>query len=153
MSVEFSNRYSSKGSWFASNATGRQFCRPSSGEEGRTCPTKFSGPLAVARYYIRVRPRTPDLVALREYVRTIDRESRLSLRAAFERTLEFQGGVAGDIQAFGCETDASVPDRISAPQANEPRCLFRRISILINRARLFWWFTGSILWVRLAFLM
>lgn len=126
MSVEFYDRYSSNGFWFDSHGTGRQFCLSSSGEEGGNCLTKFSGSLAVARYHIRFRSRTPDLIALREHVRTVDRDSRLSLRAPFERTLELQGGVASDIQAFGYETDASVPDWISAAQAHEPWCLFRQ---------------------------
>jgi hypothetical protein len=126
MSVEFYNRYSSTGFWFDSHETGRQFCLSFSGEEGRNCLTKFSGSLAVARYHIRVRSRTPHVIGLREHVRTIDRDSRLSLRAPFERTLELQAGVASDIQAFGYEADASVPNRISAAQAHEPWCLFRQ---------------------------
>jgi hypothetical protein len=126
MSVEFYDCYSSNGFWFDSDATGRQFCLSSSGQKRRNCLTKFSGSLAIARYHIRFRSRTPDLIALREHVRTIDRDSRLSLRAPFERTLDVQGGVASDIQAFGYETDASVPDRVSAIQAHEPWCLLRQ---------------------------
>lgn len=126
MSVEFHDRYSSDGFWFADRRTGRKFCLSSSGEPGRDCLAKFSGSLAVARYNIRFRSRRPDTAALREQVRTIDRDSRLSPRPPFERTLELKEGVASDIQAFGYETGASPFAPAPAGAQYEPWCLFRQ---------------------------
>ena len=124
MSVEFYNRYSSSGFWFEDRESNRGFCLSARGAEGRNCLANFSGSLAVVRYRIRSRSRKLDLISLREYVRTIDRDSRLSGRPPFERTLALQGGIASDIQAFGYEADASSQVQVKAD--HEPWCLLRQ---------------------------
>ena len=126
MTVEFYNRYSSKGFWFGDRTTGHEFCLSASGERGHNCVANFSGSLAIARYTIRSRFKTPGRIALRESVRTIDRDSRLGPRPPFERTLEIQAGVASDIQAFGYEANASPTVQIPSARAYEPWCLLRQ---------------------------
>ncbi len=63
---------------------------------------------------------------MREYVRTIDRDSRVKDRAPFERALEVRSGLASDIQAFGYEPDAGSPVQSKVEQRPEPWCLFRQ---------------------------
>lgn len=126
MSVEFYDRYSSKGFWFDERRTDRKFCLSADGQEGHNCLTKFSGSIAVAQYHVRSRPHSPNLLVLRERVRTIDRDSRLDDRPPFERTLQLQGGMASDIQAFGYQPDTASSRNDGAPEPHEPWCLFRQ---------------------------
>jgi hypothetical protein len=126
MSVQFYDRYSSKGFWFDERRPDRRYCLSANGEPGHNCLTGFSGSIAIAQYRVRSRSHSPNLLVLRERVRTIDRDSRLDDRPPYERTLRLQGGLASDIQAFGYEPDASSPGNARAPEAHEPWCLFRQ---------------------------
>ncbi len=126
MSVEFYDRYSSKGFWFDERQTDRRYCFSADGQEGHNCLTKFSGSIAIAQYHVRARSRSPNLLVLRERVRTIDRDSRLNDRPPYERTLRLEGGVASDIQAFGYEQDTSGSGNAGGPEPHEPWCLFRQ---------------------------
>ena len=114
MSVEFYDRYASAGFWFDDRRTNRSFCLSARGETGHDCLTNFHGSLAIVRYHIR--PHTK----LREHVRTIDRDGRLSLRPPFERTLSVVDGVVSDIQAFGYEGNSP------AAPGPEPWCFLRQ---------------------------
>jgi hypothetical protein len=120
MTVEFYDRHSSRGFRFDERLSNRRFCFSAEGDEGHHCLANFSGSIAIARYKIRWRSRPPDSLTLREYVRTIDQDIRLNSRPPFERTLELQGGLASDIQAFGYETEIAPAD------AHEPWCLLRQ---------------------------
>ena len=126
MSVEFYDRYASDGFWFDERGSGRRYCLSADGGEGRNCLAQFAGSIAIARYRIRSDSHSPGLVRLREYVRTIDRDNRVKRRPPFERTLEFQGGLASDIQAFGYEPIAGSPKQLGMEHAPEPWCLFRQ---------------------------
>lgn len=126
MSVEFYDRYSSNGFWFEEHRTDRQYCLSAEGEQGHNCLAGFSGSIAIVRYRIRSRSRSPNLLRLREDVRSIDRDSRLSERPPFERMLNLQHGLASDIQAFGYGPDAAPTVRAGADQLYEPWCLFRQ---------------------------
>jgi hypothetical protein len=126
MSVEFHDRYASNGFWFDELRAGRKYCLSGEGEEGRNCPPKFSGSIAIAHYRIRPRSNSPLSLVLRECVRTIDRDSRVNDRPPFERTLELHGGLASDIQAFGYQPDASSAVQVEAEEPHEPWCLFRQ---------------------------
>jgi hypothetical protein len=126
MTVEFHDRYSSNGFGFRERLKNREFCLSGTGEEGRNCLANFSGSLAIARYHIRPRSKPPNLLILREQVRTIDQDHRLNERPPFERVLEIQGDVASDIQAFGYETDASSPAQAEAAPSVDPWCFLRQ---------------------------
>jgi hypothetical protein len=126
MSVEFYDRYSSKSFWFAEKQANRHFCVSANGQEGGDCLANFSGSLAIARYHIRPRSKPPNFLALREHVRTIDQDSRVSIRPPFDRTIELHGGVASDIQAFGYETDGLPPTGGPAAPPNGPWSLLRQ---------------------------
>jgi hypothetical protein len=114
MSVEFYDHYASDGFWFGERRTDRVFCLSASGGMGRDCLKNFHGSLAIARYHISPHAK------LREQVRTIDRDGRLSERPPFERTLSVVDGVVSDIQAFGYEGNGP------AAQAPEPWCFLRQ---------------------------
>lgn len=126
MSVEFYDRYSSRGFWFAERQANRHFCVSANGQEGGACLANFSGSLAIARYHIRPRSKPHNVLALREHVRTIDQDTRVSIRPPFERTIELDRGVASDIQAFGYETDGSSPVRGAVAPPNDPWSLLRQ---------------------------
>ncbi len=126
MSVEFYDRYSSNGFWFDDRRTSRHYCLSANGEKDRSCLASFFGSIAVARYRIRSLSKSPNALTLRERVRVIDQDSRLRDRPPFERTLEIQGGVASDIQAFGYETSSSSPALTHTANSNEPWCFMRQ---------------------------
>ena len=124
MTVEFYDRYSSRGFWFDERRANRHYCLSAKGQEDRGCLANFSGSLAVVQYRIRPRFKLPRPPVLREHVRTIDQDARLNARAPFDRTMELQQGVASDIQAFGYEANPSV--REPPPDNNDPWCLLRQ---------------------------
>jgi hypothetical protein len=126
MTVDFYDRYSRDGFWFAERQANRHFCVSAKGQEDSDCLANFSGSLAIARYHIRPRSKPPNLLALREHVRTIDQDSRVSIRPPFERTIQLHGGVASDIQAFGYETDGLSPAREPVPPPTDPWSLLRQ---------------------------
>ncbi len=126
MSVEFHDRYSSTGFWFDELRTNRNYCLSWQGEEGRNCLSKFSGSIAIAHYRIRSRSNSPNLLVLRESVRTIDRDSRVNDRPPFECMLEVRAGLVSDIQAFGYQPDAPSPVKGEPVEPHEPWCLFRQ---------------------------
>jgi hypothetical protein len=119
MTVEFFDRYSSRGFSFDETLSSRLFCLAANGQEDRNCLKNFCGALAVARYRIQPRFNAPQLLAIRETVRTIDQDSRLTTRPPFERAIQLQDGMASDIQAFGAQTE-------TASDAGEPWCLLRQ---------------------------
>src|SRR5271166_2075854 len=104
MSIEFHDRYSSPGLRFNDSSSDRHFCVSKQGEEERNCPANFFGSLAIVRYRVQPHARSHRVATLRELVRTIDQDLRLSHRPPFERTIELRQGLASDIQAFGYET-------------------------------------------------
>lgn len=122
MTVEFFDRYQSNGFWFDERFRNKRFCLSGSGSEGSDCLANFHGSLAIARYQIRPLNKSPSLLAIREYVRTIDHDTRLSTRPPFERTIALDRGVASDIQAFGYQSDATSP----AESPFDPWCLLRQ---------------------------
>jgi hypothetical protein len=122
MTVEFHDRYSTRGLWF--DAADRHFCLSPRGEEARDCMGSFTGSLAIARYQIQMRSRARGVATLREHVSTIDQDSSLDYRPPLERTIELRQGVASDLQAFGYETAASVP--VATPEDGGPWYYFRQ---------------------------
>ncbi len=104
MTIQFHDRYSSRGFWFTEGMTNRHFCLSDSGEEGRNCLSEFHGSLAVAQYRVRPRSGGHAALALRELVRTIDRDFRLPDRAPFEQTIVLDRGIGTDLQAFGSQS-------------------------------------------------
>lgn len=135
MSVEFFDNYSSKGFWFRERMSDRRFCLSDAGGENRNCLSNFTGAIAIARYQIRCRARPAGGLRLMERVRTIDQDSRLVSRLPFERTIELQGGVASDIQAFGYQPDSSSSS--DSPGASDPWCLLRQDLYLPGEASSF----------------
>jgi hypothetical protein len=101
MTIQFHDQYASNGFWFAEQMSNRHFCLSGSGEEGRDCLSGFRGSLAIAHYRLRPRSDREGALALREFVRTIDRDARLADRPPFERTIVLNQGVGSDLQAFG----------------------------------------------------
>lgn len=124
MTVQFYDHYASNSLRFRDNQTGKQHCYSPKGDDGRNCIQEFVGALAVAHYAIRARSDTGTLVTLREYVRTIDRDGRLTERPPFERALVLNHGIASDIQAFGSDNSSEGSDRETS--GCEPWCLFRQ---------------------------
>lgn len=105
MRVEFKDNYSSEGFWFKDRLAQRRFCYSGAGQENRGCLPNFTGAIAIAEYHVRSSSRLPKGFTLRERVRTIDQDERLTLREPFERTIQLEDGVASDIQAFGYHSD------------------------------------------------
>lgn len=124
MTIEFYDRYSSRGFWFEERRNGTDYCLSALGEQGHNCLTGFIGSIAIARYRVQPRSQSPDTLLLRESVRTIDRDSRLKERAPYQRSLPLQGGLASDIQAFGYE--AKDGSAVTSTESHEPWCLFRQ---------------------------
>jgi hypothetical protein len=123
MVLEYHDRYTSRGFWFREESSLRQFCLSADGEEDRRCLADFHGSLAIAQYRVRTRSGARALPAMREHVRTVDRDPRLRDRPPFERTIRLKGGIASDLQAFGYETPVEEK-LISAPHS--PWYLFRQ---------------------------
>ena len=124
MTVEFYDRYSSRGFWFAERRADRHYCLSAKGEEDRNCLANFLGSLAVVQYRVHPRSKLRHPPALREHVRTIDQDERLSARAPFDRTMELRQGVASDIQAFGYEANPSVHEQ--SQDNSDPWCFLRQ---------------------------
>jgi hypothetical protein len=103
ITIQFHDGYASRGFWFGEKESNRQYCLSGGGQEGLNCLSGFRGSLAIARYRVRPRSGARATLALREYVRTIDRDARLSERPPFERTIVLDKGVGSDLQAFGYE--------------------------------------------------
>jgi len=103
MTIEFHDGYASRGFWFSEQLSNRNFCLSAGGAEGRNCADAFRGSLAIARYRVRPRSHPPAEPMLREYVRTIDHDTRLPDRPPFERSIALKQGVGSDLQAFGYE--------------------------------------------------
>src|SRR6266702_5113708 len=55
MTVEFHDRYSTRGFWFDERSADRHFCLSARGEDARDCMVSFAGSLAITRYPIRMR--------------------------------------------------------------------------------------------------
>lgn len=122
MTVEFFDHYRSNGFWFDERFQNKRFCLSKNGTEGDDCLKNFYGSLAIARYQVRPLNRSPSLLAIREHVRTIDHDVRLSMRPPFERTIALDRGIASDIQAFGYQSSAGS----STETASDPWCLLRQ---------------------------
>lgn len=125
MTVEFFDGYRSAGFWFKEHFGNRRFCLSGGGKEDSNCISNFTGSVAVARYALRAFASRSGATTIREQVRTIDYDSRLTLRPPFERTIELQNGVASDIQAFGFES-SSRPGESKVAAASDPWYLFRQ---------------------------
>jgi hypothetical protein len=130
MSVEFFDGYSSSGLSFRNLSGGGPFCLSATGQERRNseggeCLAGFAGSLAIAHYSFRPRSERGRGAALREHVRTIDRDIRLPDRPPFHRAIELREGVASDIQAFGYET-ASLSAGASVVEPGGPWYYFRQ---------------------------
>ena len=114
MTIEFHDGYSSRGFELGDLLTDRRFCLSADGDIGRNCLSGFRGSLAIAHYRIRPRSRGLGKLALREYVRTIDRDKRLGDRPPFERAIVLEKGAGSDLQVFGYEPqpgDELMPDK------------------------------------------
>jgi hypothetical protein len=114
MTIEFHDGYASRGFWFGEQMSNRRYCLSADGEEGRNCLAAFRGSVAIARYRVRPRSRPSPEPVLREYVRTIDHDTRLPERPPFERSIVLKKGVGSDLQAFGYEpapNDEPLSDR------------------------------------------
>jgi hypothetical protein len=125
MVIDFYDRYSSQGFWFDQNHPDRRYCLSADGQEGHNCLKRFSGSVAVARYQVRSRSKSNNIV-LREHVKTIDQDSDLTSRPPFERVLQIEGEWASDIQAFGYEADPSNRSGPVSPPQNDPWCFLRQ---------------------------
>jgi hypothetical protein len=127
MTVAYYDRYSATGFRFQELLAGRNFCLSAAGDEDRQCLPAFFGSLAVACYRFAPGPNLRGIRAIREHVQTIDRDTRLAHRPAFDRTIELIEGVASDIQAFGYETDPPASSASSRlPDAGGPWVYFRQ---------------------------
>ena len=106
MTIEFHDRYASRGFWFGEQISNRRYCLSADGYEGRNCVAAFRGSLAIARYRVRPRSHPTAEPVLLEHVRTIDRDARLPDRAPFVRSIVLKKGVGSDLQAFGYEPES-----------------------------------------------
>ena len=131
LSVEFFDNYSSDGFWFKDRTSNRSFCVAMNGDENRSCLSNFVGSIAVAHYHLEPRPTKPQPFRLREHVRTIDEDYRVTQRPPFDRAIEFQNGMASDIQAFGYESGSAPPADKALPN---PWCLVRQDLYLENES-------------------
>ena len=122
MTVQFYDRYSSRGFWFEERLASRSLCLSGQGEETRNCLENFAGSLAVARYRVRPLAGERHMTALREHVRTIDHDARIDQRPPFDREIRLVHGIASDIQAFGYETATPSPPS----NGQDPWCFFRQ---------------------------
>jgi hypothetical protein len=125
VSVEFHDRYSSRGFWFNNSFDG-PFYVSFKGEKDQDCTSNFVGSLAIARYEVRSHSKQRQVSALREYVRNIDRDDRLEPRPPFDRKVELHRGVASDIQAFGYEADGLSPRPATLFDSASPWYYFRQ---------------------------
>jgi hypothetical protein len=123
LTIEFHDRYASRGFLLSEHASKRQFCLSASGEEGRNCMSNFRGSLAIAQYRVRPRSRDHKALALREHVRTVDQDARLGGRPPFERAIRLDKGVGSDLQAFGYE---AAPDEKPISELHGPWYLYRQ---------------------------
>jgi hypothetical protein len=122
LTIEFQDRYTSRGFWFREETSGERYCLSPEGEAGRNCVTNFRGSLAIARYHVKGRRQQPP-AKLRELVRTIDHDSRVPRRPQFERTIALRHGLGSDLQAFGYEPD---PREVPARDEHGPWYLYRQ---------------------------
>lgn len=126
MSVEYFDAYSANGFWFTDRTSNRHFCLSESGQENHDCWRNFFGSIAIARYHVQSCCNRIRSLELREHVRTIDQDSRLRFRAPFDYSIQFERGIASDIQAFGYRVDGSAGSREPAPGPNGPWCYLRQ---------------------------
>ncbi len=125
LSVEFFDNYSSDGFWFKDRTSNRRFCIAMNGEQDRGCLPNFVGSVAVAHYRIQPHTKASESFTLREHVRTIDEDERMSRRPPFDGLIQFQNGMASDIQAFGYDAAAAQPAHESGMPGNV-WCLLRQ---------------------------
>jgi hypothetical protein len=105
MSVQFLQNSSTDGFHFRDRLTNHRSCFSATGEEGHGCLDRFVGAMAIARYAFHSRLHSPAPLNLRERVRTIDNDSRITPPPPFERALAVEREVVSDIQAFGYNPD------------------------------------------------
>jgi len=132
MSVQYFGNSRSEGFRFRDRLTNRAFCFSATGEEDRNCLSRFSGSLAVALYHFRSRRHSQMPWNLRERVRTIDHDVRMSPRAPFERVLTIEKDVVSDIQAFGY--NQNVPNEAAADASLAVWSLLRQDLYLNDQA-------------------
>src|SRR5262245_1361568 len=125
VSVEFHDRYSSRGFWFNNSFNG-PFCVSFKDEKDHDCAGNFVGSLAIARYEVYSRSKLRQVSTLREYVLNIDRDDRLEPRPPLDRKVELHRGVASDIQAFGYEASGLSPRPAALSDSASPWYYFRQ---------------------------
>lgn len=123
LTVEYHDRYSSRGFHFREDISHRGFCLSQDGQQNQGCLDEFRGSLAIARYNIQSRSQDLSVPVIREHVRTVDRDLRLPLRPPFEREIQLQHGACSDLQAFGYQP---VKGEKSGSDSNGPWYLFRQ---------------------------
>jgi len=121
--VEYHDRYYTRGFPFREELSQREFCLGANGERDRDCMKSFRGSLAIARYQVRSRMKGHPVAAMREYVRTVDRDLRLPERPPFDRTIRLQQGVCSDLQVFGYQPEKNEK---TVQEAHGPWYLFRQ---------------------------
>lgn len=114
MSVQHFASSSINGFHFRDNLTNHPFCVSASGERDRDCLDRFVGSMAIAHYQFRSQLHSGTPRHLRERVRTIDHDRRISPRAPFERVIAVERASASDIQAFGYQADHTEQIRADA---------------------------------------
>jgi hypothetical protein len=133
MSVEYFDAYTSSGFSFRDDTVNRIFCYSANGERDRGCLPNFSGSIAIARYHIQPFDGQANSIALREDVRTIDQDSRLGARPPFKKAINFERGIASDIQAFGSYVNTGSSAHVSVPPVNDLWCFVRQ-DLYLDRA-------------------
>lgn len=129
VSFQFLDQYASKNLRFDEHFTSRGFCVSRAGSEGRECIKRFCGSIAIALYHFQPLPAREGVRSVRELVRTIDQDNRITTRAPFERVVAVQRHTVSDIQAFGYD-----PEGENAPATvPNPWCLLRQELYLDQR--------------------
>jgi hypothetical protein len=103
MSLEFYDNRATDMLRFRERFSDSHFCFSADGERNRDCISKFNGSIAIARYALVTYPKAETILTIREYVRSIDSDGSMVLRPPWEKVIEFQHGMASDIQAFGLD--------------------------------------------------
>jgi hypothetical protein len=132
MSVQYFGNSFADSLRFRDTLTRRVFCVASDGNADSSCLQRFNGSIAVAHYHFWSRRLAASPLRLRESVRTIDQDSRMTPRRAFERTLPVEREMASDIQAFGY--DPADPQEAASAKSASPWALLRQ-DLFFNEQR------------------
>jgi hypothetical protein len=124
MSVQFFGNAFADSLRFRDTLTRHAFCLSADGDTDSSCLQRFNGSIAVAHYHFRSRLLAASPFRLREIVRTIDQDSRMTPRRPFERTLPVEREMVSDIQAFGY--DPADPQRAASGKSGSLWALLRQ---------------------------